>query len=51
MLARKNSGEQPTPEEIRIGDLDGDGDVTIADVMEICKILARGTNGTDAQRL
>lgn len=51
VLARKNTGERPTPEEIRIGDLDGDKDITITDIMGICRILARGENGADTQRL
>ena len=29
------------------GDLDGDGEVTIADVMEACKVMARESAGTD----
>ena len=35
------------PEEIVPGDLDKDGEVTIADVMEACKVMARESAGTD----
>ena len=38
--------EPPQPEFLR-GDLDGDRQVTIMDVMEACKILARKSAGTD----
>ena len=40
--------------EIRVflsGDLDGDGEVTIADVMEACKVMARESAGTDPGNL
>ena len=30
-----------------LGDLDGDGEATIADVMEACKVMARESAGTD----
>ena len=33
--------------EITLGDLDDDGEVTIADVMEACKVMARDSAGTD----
>ena len=29
------------------GDLDGDKEITIADVMELCKVMARESAGTD----
>ena len=35
---------------IPAGDLDGDGEVTIADVMEACKVMARESAGTDPTR-
>lgn len=31
----------PTGDELERGNLDGDDTITISDVMEICKILAR----------
>ena len=34
-------------EPLRLGDLDKDGEVTIADVMEACKVMAREAAGTD----
>ena len=36
--------EDPT---VLMGDLDGDGEVTIGDVMEACKVMARESAGTD----
>ncbi len=33
-------------EPLRLGDLDKDGEVTIADVMEACKVMARESAGT-----
>ena len=41
ILARSNSGAQPTDQEVFIGDLTGDGKVLIDDVMALCKRLAQ----------
>lgn len=41
ILARKNTGSQPTEEEKERCDLDGNDDVDINDIMLICRILAR----------
>ena len=40
ILARNNSGTDPSPEELERGDMDGDGQVLINDIMSICRILA-----------
>lgn len=40
ILARKNTGTDPTDEELARADLDGSGDVDIGDIMSICRILA-----------
>ena len=39
--------EADIPDPIVKGDLDKDGEVTIADVMEACKVMARESAGTD----
>ncbi|MCI8360676.1 MAG: hypothetical protein HFE86_04985, partial [Clostridiales bacterium] len=41
VLARQSAGKTPTAGELLAGNLDGDDQFTIGDVMEICKILAR----------
>ena len=38
---------ETTPPVLVQGDLDKDGEVTIADVMEACKVMARESAGTD----
>ena len=38
---------RPDVDDIVLGDLDKDGEVTIADVMEACKVMARESAGTD----
>lgn len=39
-LARQNTGETATDNELLLGDLDGDSKLSIADIMRICRILA-----------
>lgn len=41
ILARKNTGNDPTGDELARGDLTGDGSIQIDDIMSICRILAR----------
>ena len=41
ILARNNTGTQPSGDEIARGDLTGDKKITIEDIMAICRILAR----------
>ena len=45
-LTVTRSAEDPDPGVVP-GDLDRDGEVTIADVMEACKVMARESAGTD----
>ena len=40
MLARKSMNIDPTDDEVRRGDLNGDTTVSIVDVMAICKLIA-----------
>ena len=40
ILARNNTGVQPTDEELERGDMNADGSIQINDIMQICKILA-----------
>ena len=46
LMAAIEELEKPAP-DITKGDLNGDGKVTIDDVMEACKVLARKSAGTD----
>ena len=41
ILARKNSGDEPSNEELAKADMNGDKAIDILDVMLICRILAR----------
>ncbi|HIZ83277.1 MAG TPA: DUF4886 domain-containing protein [Firmicutes bacterium] len=41
VLARQNTGSEPSPEELAVGDLTGDNKMGIEDVMAMCRILAR----------
>ncbi len=43
ILARKNTGIDPTDEEKARVDMDKNGDIDISDIMSICRILARQT--------
>lgn len=40
ILARNNTGVQPSDDEIARGDMNADGSIAIDDIMAICKILA-----------
>lgn len=46
MTAQYTDGEQESYTLAVTGDLDGDGGVTIADVMEACKVMARESAGS-----
>ena len=42
VLARKNTnGTKPSGDELLPGDINGDADIDIEDIMGICRILAR----------
>lgn len=47
MIVRYKDGEQESFQVAVQGDLDGDGEAAIPDVMEACKILARRTAGME----
>ena len=40
VLARKNTGNDPLPEEMLRGDMNGDEKFLIDDIMAICRVLA-----------